>query len=67
MTLKEKHTSSDEYSIIVLGQSGVDFLKNRGYEIENSLVDVLINLHLNQYKQLLNMRLTYSVKNILTN
>ena len=65
--IKEKHTSSDEYSIIVLGQSGVDFLKNRGYEIENSLVDVLINLHLNQYKQLLNMRLTYSVKNILTN
>ena len=65
--IKEKHTSSDEYSIIVLGQSGVDFLKNRGYEIENSLVDVLIDLHLNQYKQLLNMRLTYSVKNILTN
>ncbi len=38
--IKEKHTSSDEYSIIVLGQAGVDFLKNRGYEIENSLVDV---------------------------
>lgn len=38
--IKEKHTSSDEYSIIVLGQSGVDFLKNRGYDIENSLVDV---------------------------
>lgn len=38
--IKEKYTSSDEYSIIVLGQSGVDFLKNRGYEIENSLVDV---------------------------
>lgn len=38
--IKEKHTSSDEYSIIVLGQTGVDFLKNRGYEIENSLVDV---------------------------
>ncbi|MCH4383425.1 F0F1 ATP synthase subunit gamma [Staphylococcus haemolyticus] len=38
--IKEKHTSSDEYSIIVLGQSGVDFLENRGYEIENSLVDV---------------------------
>ena len=38
--IKEKHTSSDEYSIIVLAQSGVDFLKNRGYEIENSLVDV---------------------------
>ena len=37
---KEKHTNSDEYSIIVLGQSGVDFLKNRGYEVESSLVDV---------------------------
>lgn len=38
--IKEKHTNSDEYSIIVLGQSGVDFLKNRGYEVESSLVDV---------------------------
>lgn len=38
--IKEKHKSSDEYSIIVLGQSGVDFLKNRGYEVESSLVDV---------------------------
>ena len=38
--IKEKHTNSDEYSIIVLGQAGVDFLKNRGYEVESSLVDV---------------------------
>ena len=38
--IKEKHTNSDEYSIIVLGQSGVDFLKNRGYEVESSLVYV---------------------------
>ncbi|MDS3907452.1 ATP synthase F1 subunit gamma [Staphylococcus hominis] len=38
--IKEKYTNSDEYSIIVLGQSGVDFLKNRGYEVESSLVDV---------------------------
>ncbi len=38
--IKEKHSSNDDYSIIVLGQTGVDFLKNRGYEIENSLVDV---------------------------
>ena len=38
--IKENHTNSDEYSIIVLGQSGVDFLKNRGYEVESSLVDV---------------------------
>lgn len=38
--INEKHTNSDEYSIIVLGQSGVDFLKNRGYEVESSLVDV---------------------------
>ena len=65
--INEKHTNSDEYSIIVLGQSGVDFLKNRGYEVESSLVDVPINLHLNQYKLSLSMRLTYSVKNILMN
>ncbi|BGE81911.1 F0F1 ATP synthase subunit gamma [Staphylococcus croceilyticus] len=38
--IKEKHSSKDDYSIMVLGQTGVDFLKNRGYEIENSLVDV---------------------------
>lgn len=38
--IKEKHSSKDDYSIMVLGQTGVDFLKNRGYDIENSLVDV---------------------------
>lgn len=65
--IKEKHTSSDEYSIIVLGQSGVDFLKIEVMKLRIRLLMFLINLHLNQYKQLLNMRLTYSVKNILTN
>ena len=64
--IKEKHTSSDEYSIIVLGQSGVD-LKIEVMKLRIRLLMFLINLHLNQYKQLLNMRLTYSVKNILTN
>ncbi|MCJ1661709.1 ATP synthase F1 subunit gamma [Staphylococcus sp. NRL 16/872] len=38
--IKEKHSSNNDYSIMVLGQTGVDFLKNRGYEIEKSLVDV---------------------------
>ena len=65
--IKEKHSSSDEYSIIVLGQSGVDFLKIEVMKLRIRLLKFLINLHLNQYKQLLNMRLTYSVKNILTN
>ena len=65
--IKEKHTSSDEYSIIVLGQSGVDFLKIEVMKLRIRLLMFLIDLHLNQYKQLLNMRLTYSVKNILTN
>lgn len=65
--IKEKHTSSDEYSIIVLGQSGVDFLKIEVMKLRIRLLMFPINLHLNQYKQLLNMRLTYSVKNILTN
>ncbi|RRJ25368.1 F0F1 ATP synthase subunit gamma, partial [Pseudomonas aeruginosa] len=34
------HNDSSEYSIVVLGQQGVDFLKTRGYEIESSLVDL---------------------------
>ncbi|RIO52570.1 ATP synthase F1 subunit gamma [Staphylococcus pasteuri] len=38
--IKEKHNDSSEYSIVVLGQQGVDFLKTRGYEIENSLVEL---------------------------
>lgn len=38
--IESKHNNSDEYSIVVLGQQGVDFLKNRGYEIEYSQVDV---------------------------
>ncbi|MFU0762547.1 ATP synthase F1 subunit gamma [Staphylococcus pasteuri] len=38
--IKEKHNDSSEYSIVVLGQQGVDFLKTRGYKIENSLVEL---------------------------
>jgi F-type H+-transporting ATPase subunit gamma len=38
--IKQKHNDSSEYSIVVLGQQGVDFLKTRGYEIESSLVDL---------------------------
>ena len=38
--VKAKHNDSSEYSIIVLGQQGVDFFNNRGYEIESSLVDL---------------------------
>lgn len=65
--IKEKHTNSDEYSIIVLGQSGVDFLKIEVMKLKVHLLMYLINLHLNQYKLSLSMRLTYSVKNILMN
>lgn len=38
--IEKRHQSSDEYSIIVLGQIGASFLKNRGYEIENTLTDI---------------------------
>ncbi|HEI6416867.1 TPA: F0F1 ATP synthase subunit gamma [Staphylococcus aureus] len=38
--IEAKHQDSSEYSIVVLGQQGVDFLKNRGYDIEYSQVDV---------------------------
>lgn len=38
--IKQKHNDSSEYSIVVLGQQGVDLLKTRGYEIESSLVDL---------------------------
>lgn len=65
--IKEKHTNSDEYSIIVLGQSGVDFLKIEVMKLKVHLLMYLIDLHLNQYKLSLSMRLTYSVKNILMN
>ncbi len=34
--IEAKHQDSSEYSIVVLGQQGVDFLKNRGYDIEYS-------------------------------
>ena len=38
--IENKHNSSEEYSILVLGQSGVDFLKNKGYDIHDSLTEV---------------------------
>ena len=37
---EEKQASKDDYSILVLGQTGVDFLKNKGYDIHDSLIDV---------------------------
>lgn len=38
--IEEKHASKDDYSIVVLGQTGVDFFKNKGYDIHDSLIDV---------------------------
>lgn len=38
--IEEKHASKDDYSILVLGQTGVDFLKNKGYDIHDSLIDL---------------------------
>lgn len=38
--IKSKHERADEYEILVLGQTGVDFLKNRGYEVKGSIVDI---------------------------
>lgn len=38
--IESKHNNKDDFSIIALGQTGVDFLNNRGFEIESSLIDV---------------------------
>lgn len=38
--IEERHDSPDEYSILVLGQVGVDFLKNKGYNIHQYLVEI---------------------------
>ena len=38
--ITSKHADASEYSIVALGQIGVDFLKTRNYDIEDSLVDV---------------------------
>ena len=38
--INRKHERADEYEILVLGQTGVDFLKNRGYNIKGSIVDI---------------------------
>ena len=38
--ITSKHADASEYSIVALGQIGVDFLKTRNYDIKDSLVDV---------------------------
>ena len=38
--ITSKHADASEYSIVALGQIGVDFLKTRNYDIEDSLVNV---------------------------
>ncbi|MGV3042850.1 ATP synthase F1 subunit gamma [Staphylococcus rostri] len=38
--IEARHQSPEEYSIIVLGQIGVSFLKNRGYQVANALTDI---------------------------
>ncbi|MCI2751087.1 F0F1 ATP synthase subunit gamma [Staphylococcus lugdunensis] len=38
--ITSKHADASEYSIVALGQIGVDFLKTRNYDIEDLLVDV---------------------------
>src|SRR5699024_10084844 len=38
--IENKHNSSEEYSILVLDQSGVDFLNNKAYDIHESLREV---------------------------
>lgn len=39
-TLDEKHNSQDEFELLVIGQSGIDFLENRGYNIRTVMTDV---------------------------
>ncbi|QLK86507.1 ATP synthase F1 subunit gamma [Staphylococcus sp. 17KM0847] len=38
--IEQRHNSPEEYSIIVLGQIGVSFLQNRGYQVANALTDI---------------------------
>lgn len=38
--IEEHHKDNDNYSIMVLGQTGVDFLTNKGYRIDDSLTEV---------------------------
>lgn len=39
-SINDKHQSEDEYEILVLGQTGLDFLNSRGYKVRSSKVDV---------------------------
>ncbi|WLD93166.1 ATP synthase F1 subunit gamma [Alkalihalobacillus sp. AL-G] len=39
-TIKERHNSKDEYTIIVVGKIGLQFFKSRNMPIENSIVGV---------------------------
>ena len=38
--IEQKHSSPEEYNLFVLGQNGVDFLRNRGYKVNNQMTDV---------------------------
>lgn len=38
--IKERHQSSDEYELLVLGRTGVEFLEHRDYEIRDTLLQV---------------------------
>ncbi|UXR73462.1 ATP synthase F1 subunit gamma [Staphylococcus sp. IVB6238] len=38
--IESRHQSPEEYSIIVLGQIGVSFLQNRGYQVANALTNI---------------------------
>ena len=38
--MDEYHKDNDDYSLMVLGQTGVDFLTNKGYRIDDSLTEV---------------------------
>lgn len=37
-TIRQRHKSSDEYAIIVLGRKGRDFLKKRGYPVVEEVI-----------------------------
>ncbi|EKU47160.1 ATP synthase F1 subunit gamma [Staphylococcus massiliensis] len=38
--IEKKHNSKEEYTLLVLGENGVTFLKNRGFEIESSMTEI---------------------------
>ncbi|WP_027094313.1 ATP synthase F1 subunit gamma [Cohnella thermotolerans] len=39
-TIKEKHKSNDEFSLFVIGRKGYDFLKRRGFTIQQEAIGV---------------------------